>query len=1024
MSYLGVASATLALAIGLFFFVLYAARYYVFTATVLLFNILGTSGQNGKGKRYGNGNGNANGTNHNGLRGRIPRLRRNGNGPEHNGHKNGNSQNHSEFRDDLAVEPLVSIHLPLYNEPNVAERLLTACTTLDYKNYEVVVIDDSTDQTTDILRKWAESNQVPMTLTDGGSPAQVQVIQTLLSLRIPVKIIHRTKRSGFKGGALNEALKHMNPKAEYVIIFDADFIPPPDIIRRFLAYFATSPPSTVLNELVKLDREYAEGRISLDKYLTDRQALASMLTENRVIIESFQLAHRSLFELDQLFAEGSITEDEYFVRRKAIMRELAKSSWVARPSENRLTLRQGFTICKLFSEDKVDPTDFKLRMQMISTPSAKDTREKSNTAEIFLKILDLDQSLAKGSIDLKTYGEQRQNLAAQLLVLSENRDKLKTKFELDQQLAKGKITLEEYFEKQNGKNGNGNNTPKKIVHLISRNGNNGNGDKAKNGSNGNGHSEQNGYVAVQGYQLHYLNRSENWLTQGIRAEFSGSYMIERTCEEIFGTMKMIAGSVYMIKADTLRTYGWSESLTEDWELTCRLYRDGSRVIYSPAIQAPAECPSTIKRLIRQRQRWAEGHTYNAKRYFWSILKSPHVTIREKLEFAYFAPYYLQSVFFIAGTFLWLVSEYLHEYPPFWNQTFGWALLLSNLMALPLMNLSGLLSEGTAKKDLTGIFSAIVLSYILSVFQAYAALKGLFEKKEGTWIRTYKTGVITETMRKFQLGKFWKAVTKPRHKRTKAKASPAHKVIPPGIKARFVSFVPRGRVSLSLVAIILLGLTLFMITGLSQNVRETSAIPSNTKWYFYNNGGPIATPGTLSETAPSAGSQSLAGLTTYYWATTSTYSVSSADSGTWVFHLVYSSSDYPGSKTITLTIYLSGSRTTLGSSVGSNTLRASSLNAGGGTIDVNISVTASTGTYYVQFSWGSDAPGQKSVVMTTSNVGSTLTVPENALLLGALVPLIPFVLRRRSNRSHTGKSSALAAGHGASCENAVIARMVD
>lgn len=994
MSYLGVASAILALAIGLFFFILYAARYYVFTATVLLFNILGRSGQNGDGKGNGSGNGNGNGTNHNGLRGHILSLRRNRNGTERNGHKNGNGQNHPEFNDDLAVEPLVSIHLPLYNEPNVAERLLTACTSLDYKNYEVVVIDDSTDGTTDILRKWAESNQVSMTLTDGGSPAQVQVIQTLLSLRIPVKIIHRTKRSGFKGGALNEALKHMNPKAEYVIIFDADFIPPPDIIRRFLAYFATSPPSTVLNELVKLDREYAEGRISLDEYLTDRQAMASMLTENRVIIESFQLAHRSLFELDQLFAEGSITEDEYFVRRKAIMRELAKSSWVARPSENRLTLRQGFTICKLFSEDKVDPTDFKLRMQMISTPSAKDTRGKNNTAEIFLKILDLDQSLAKGSIDLKTYGTQRQNLAAQLLVLSENRDKLKTKFELDQQLAKGKITLEEYFEKQNGKNGNGNNTPKKIVHLISRNGNNGNGDSAKNGSNGNGRSEQNGYVAVQGYQLHSLNRSENWLTQGIRAEFSGSYMIERTCEEIFGTMKMIAGSVYMIKADTLRTYGWSESLTEDWELTCRLYRDGSRVIYSPAIQAPAECPSTIKRLIRQRQRWAEGHTYNAKRYFWSIMKSPHVTLREKFEFAYFAPYYLQSVFFIVGTFLWLVSEYLHEYPPFWNQTFGWALLLSNLMALPLMNLSGLFSEGTAKKDLTGIFSAIVLSYILSVFQAHAALKGLFEKKEGTWIRTYKTGLITETMRKFQIPKFWKSLTKPKSKSTKVKISRTMQTSGRSIKNLLTFASPRGKISVRILILALLAGLMAANVLLTSNIETVQAIPANTVWY-------PDTGSALTTSPPSAGPIPI-GNTVHTWSTSPTqYWVSSGDAVSgWVFHLFCSAID-PGSFTLSISVKYS-SLSTGGTLLQSGSISSGSLTCDG-LADNQISLTPSTPfvgpaqMYYINLEMSTSSKA-KTVTMQVgsgkSNLNVGTSVPEYAIFLAILVPLIPARIRNR------------------------------
>jgi hypothetical protein len=218
---------------------------------------------------------------------------------------------------------------------------------------------------------------------------------------------------------------------------------------------------------------------------------------------------------------------------------------------------------------------------------------------------------------------------------------------------------------------------------------------------------------------------------------------------------------------------------------------------------------------------------------------------------------------------------------------------------------------------------------------------------------------------------------------------------------------RGRASLRIVVVVALGLSLIMITGLSLTVREGSAIPTTTL-YFYNNGGTtIGSAGTLSETAPSATSQSLVGGTTYYWASALQYSLSSSDNGNWVFHLVYQSSDYPNPKTIALTIYLSSSATTLGSSSGSNTLGGGSLNGGGGTIDVTMAFTfpfGSGGSYYIQFSWGSDAPGSKSVVMTTSSVGSTLVVPENALILAALAAFIPLCSRRKSHLTHVIRRS--------------------
>jgi cellulose synthase/poly-beta-1,6-N-acetylglucosamine synthase-like glycosyltransferase len=248
---------------------------------------------------------------------------------------------------------------------------------------------------------------------------------------------------------------------------------------------------------------------------------------------------------------------------------------------------------------------------------------------------------------------------------------------------------------------------------------------------------------VQGYQLHHLNKNENWITKGIRAEFSGGYMIERVAEEFFGSMKMITGSVFMIRADILKKLGWTNSITEDWDLTLRMYLEGYKVLYTPLIQASAEIPTTIRALARQRMRWAEGHTFAVKKYFLDILRSTNITPREKMEFIYFAPYYLQSFFFLIGTFFWVIAELLDQQPFFWTATFGWCLILSNLFALPLMSLSGLYLEQTARQDFTGIFSFIVLSYVLTPFQAYAAIKGLLEKNEGGWVRTLKTGSITD-----------------------------------------------------------------------------------------------------------------------------------------------------------------------------------------------------------------------------------------------------------------------------------------
>jgi hypothetical protein len=178
----------------------------------------------------------------------------------------------------------------------------------------------------------------------------------------------------------------------------------------------------------------------------------------------------------------------------------------------------------------------------------------------------------------------------------------------------------------------------------------------------------------------------------------------------------------------------------------------------------------VSRLIKQRMRWAEGHTYNVRKYFWAILRSPNLTWQEKLEFVYYAPYYLQSVLFTVATIAWIVGVLiLGQKLPMWGEIFGWSLVVSNALALPLMNLTGVLLEGSLKRDALGLLSFIGLSWILVPFQAYASVKALFEKKEGGWVRTPKSGRVTESLERFHLARLmpWEL---PRRKRGQPKSS--------------------------------------------------------------------------------------------------------------------------------------------------------------------------------------------------------------------------------------------------------------
>ena len=376
------------------------------------------------------------------------------------------SNPHKEDVDPVINNYFVSVLLPIYNEPNVVDRLLKACTSFDFPNYEVIVVDDSTDETTSILKKWEKHPRV--------------------------KLIHRDNRWGWKGGALNMGLDHTDPRSTHVLVLDADFIPPPDLLQRFL---------------------------------------------------------------------------------------------------------------EKFNDD--------------------------------------------------------------------------------------------------------------------------------------------GVVVVQGYQKHTLNKDENWMTKGIRLSFSVYNLVELNAKGILGLPVPITGCVYMIRTELIKKLRYAEDITEDWNLTLRLYEEGYKVHYDPDLAAAGECPSTLRRFFRQQMRWAEGHTRNFRMHFWRIMRAKTLSLKEKSEFLTIGTTYLNSILTLILTLAWLLTlafpSYAMSLP---HVPLGIYLTLSCIPAAIFSAAVALTWEGSARECLRLPYM-IFLYYIATPVVAYAALKGLFTNG-GYFHRTYKTGRITDT----------------------------------------------------------------------------------------------------------------------------------------------------------------------------------------------------------------------------------------------------------------------------------------
>jgi cellulose synthase/poly-beta-1,6-N-acetylglucosamine synthase-like glycosyltransferase len=217
-------------------------------------------------------------------------------------------------------------------------------------------------------------------------------------------------------------------------------------------------------------------------------------------------------------------------------------------------------------------------------------------------------------------------------------------------------------------------------------------------------------------------------------------MIELNGRSRFGLFLPLTGSVYMMRTDISQRLKYEEDMTEDWNLTLRLYEEGNKIVYDPTLVSSAECPNTLRRLFQQQARWAEGHTRNFRSHLWRILKCKSLTLREKMDFLFVGFSFLNSVLIVALTSSWLVNILFPSYflPPPYAQVSIFMLLMTTPAAI-LASLAALLIEGR-REDIKKIPYTWILNFIMTPVIAYAALKGLFTRK-GYFHRTYKTGKI-------------------------------------------------------------------------------------------------------------------------------------------------------------------------------------------------------------------------------------------------------------------------------------------
>ncbi len=151
--------------------------------------------------------------------------------------------------------PYVTIQLPVYNEVYVIRRLIEAVAQMDYPQarLEIQVLDDSSDETRQIAR---------------------QCVDFFSSRGVNIVHLHRKRRMGYKAGALAAGMQEA--AGEFFAIFDADFIPPADFLKRTIPHFQNPKIAFIQTRWTHINRDFS--------LLT---ALQSLSIDSHFMVEQF-----------------------------------------------------------------------------------------------------------------------------------------------------------------------------------------------------------------------------------------------------------------------------------------------------------------------------------------------------------------------------------------------------------------------------------------------------------------------------------------------------------------------------------------------------------------------------------------------------------------------------------------------------------------------------------------------------------------------------------------------------------------
>jgi cellulose synthase/poly-beta-1,6-N-acetylglucosamine synthase-like glycosyltransferase len=242
----------------------------------------------------------------------------------------------------------------------------------------------------------------------------------------------------------------------------------------------------------------------------------------------------------------------------------------------------------------------------------------------------------------------------------------------------------------------------------------------------------------------YTDRWFNWITVSNAMERDIHYLVEQPAKNWYNLLPNFGGKAGMWRRDVLQEYPWDEKiLTEDIELSYRVQSQGWRGIYLHVPTCLIELPPSLTALKTQQRRWTAGFAQSLRKLWRPLVKSPRLTLGQKLETLLFLSTPITHLAALSAIFLWVLAAILEPEATLslWltNPTFSIFLALVS-MSPNISVMVGILRNGEQKKrQLLRIPLMLTIASANLIANAIGALEGFF-RDDLVFHRTVKYGI--------------------------------------------------------------------------------------------------------------------------------------------------------------------------------------------------------------------------------------------------------------------------------------------